>query len=143
MYIIYIFRIIVLIFVVMFIPTFRPLYALLQEFQTWPFISLTGVDCSSSTSHVLKDTRRFDLVTFPKSVSSIPGEVNGELSERKLTGDNWKLTSIKHGLKSFFDAGVNVCVCVCVWERERERERESNKERVCKCVRVRGKWCNR
>ena len=28
-------------------------------------------------------------VTYPKSVSSIPGEGSGELSEGKLTGDNW------------------------------------------------------
>ena len=55
--IIYIFQTMVLIFVAMFITTFRPLYtpAFFRrlECQTYPFISLTGVDCSSSTSHVL------------------------------------------------------------------------------------------
>ena len=56
MYIIYIFLTIVLIFVAMFITTFRPLYApvLLQvvEMSNLALISLTGIDCSSSTSHV-------------------------------------------------------------------------------------------
>ena len=56
MYIIYIFRTIVLIFVAMFITTFWPLYAPAffkwLECRTLPFISLTGVDCSSSMSHV-------------------------------------------------------------------------------------------
>ena len=28
-------------------------------------------------------------VTYPKSVSSIPSEGSGELSEGKLTGNNW------------------------------------------------------
>ena len=30
-----------------------------------------------------------DPVTYPKSASSIPSEGSGELSEGKLTGDNW------------------------------------------------------
>ena len=55
-YIVYIFRTSVLIFVTMFITTFRWLYALAFfrwfECRTWPFISLTEVVCSSSTSHV-------------------------------------------------------------------------------------------
>ena len=32
--------------------------------------------------------RWFDPATYSKSVSSIPGEGSGELSEGKLTGDN-------------------------------------------------------
>ena len=44
--------------------------------------------------YVFRD--HLDPVTYPKSVSSIPGEGSGELSKGKLT-DNWKLTSIKHG----------------------------------------------
>ena len=47
-YIIYIFQTVVLIFVTMFITMFRPLYVPAFFF----FISLTRVDCSSSTSHV-------------------------------------------------------------------------------------------
>ena len=55
MYIIYIFQTIVLIFVAMFImfwPLYAPAFFRWLECQTWPFISLTGVDCRSYMSHV-------------------------------------------------------------------------------------------
>ena len=49
----FIFRAIVLIFVAMNITTFRPLYGiLLLEYRTKPFILLTEVDGSSSTSFI-------------------------------------------------------------------------------------------
>ena len=93
MYIIYIFRTIVLIFVAILIATFRPLYVSAffrwLECRTWPFISLTGVDCSSFTSHMAQWIEA--LVTSSgipkKSVSSIPGEGSGKLSEGKITGE--------------------------------------------------------
>ena len=49
-------------------------------------LNLTLNFASSSTSHVLRHW--LDPVTYPKSVSSIPGEGSGELSEGKLTADN-------------------------------------------------------
>ena len=48
----------------------------------------------NSCTEVLKDIwysgqrRWLDPVTYPKSVSLIPGEGSGELSEEKLTGSN-------------------------------------------------------
>ena len=56
LFIIYIFRTTVVIFVAMFITTFRSLYAPAVfrwlECRTWPFISLIWADCCSSTRHV-------------------------------------------------------------------------------------------
>ena len=70
--IIHIFRTIVLIFVAMFITTFRSLYA--PAF----FRCVTG-----------SNQRLYPLYHVSLSVSSIPDEGSGELSEGKLTGDNW------------------------------------------------------
>ena len=44
----------------------------------------------NSYTDVIKDISRYwlDTVTYSKSVSSIPDEGSGELSEEKLTGDN-------------------------------------------------------
>ena len=46
----------------------------------------------NSYTDVFKDTwhsRLLDPLTYPKSLNSIPGEGSGELSEGKLTGDNY------------------------------------------------------
>ena len=43
-----------------------------------------------------------DPVTYPKSVSSIPGEGSGELSEGKLTRDNWYPSNMAHGTRTVY-----------------------------------------
>ena len=71
-FIIYILQTIVLIFVAMFITMFQLLYTLgffrWLECRTWPFISHTRVDCSSSTDV----SYQLSPINFPSESSPLP-----------------------------------------------------------------------
>ena len=51
--------------------------------------------------------RWLDPVTYPKSVSSIPGESSGELSEGKLTVDNWYPLNMARGTRTVYPGKQN------------------------------------
>ena len=101
MYIIYIFRTIILIFVAMFITTFRPLYApaffRCFECRTLPFISLTRVDSSSFTSHVLwMSVISYLLLISPLKVLLCLHRVLNSQSFGYITGSNQRLYPLYH-----------------------------------------------
>ena len=121
-YIIYIFWTIVLIFVAMFITTFRPLYAPAffrwLECQTYPFISLTWVDYSCSPSHVYwMSVISYLLLISPLKVLNCFHRVLNSHSFGYITGynqrlyplitDNWHPLNMARGTRTVYPGERN------------------------------------